>query len=148
MCIWMCGVQIQNENWGVVNEAFGYTVVYLFVDSRSVHAFHMLFVFRYSVACRSCSILKSSTVKFKRMMWCMMNSSVRYLGGGDRRTAIVSHMPLQDFRTLADVRHAPKITNATLKTTLIPSHRKQSQIRSSVSHGSVLVIAHKNQSVI
>lgn len=78
----------------------------------------------------------------------MINSSVRYLGGGDRKTAIVSHIPLQDFRTLADVKHAPKITNATLKITLMPSHKKQSQIRNNVSHGNVRVIAHKNQSVI
>lgn len=100
------------------------------------------------VACRSCSILKSSTVKFNRIIWCMMNSSVRYLGGGDRSTVMVSHIPLQDLRTLADVKHAPRMTSATLKITLIPSHRKQSQMRSNVSHGNVRVIAHKNQSVI
>lgn len=77
-----------------------------------------------------------------------MKSSVRYFGGGDRKTEIVSHIPLHDFRTLADPRQAPSITNATLKMTLMPSHKKQSQIRSNVSHGNVRVSAHKNQSVI
>lgn len=61
---------------------------------------------------------------------------------------MVSHIPLHDFRTLADPKHAPSITSATLNTTFMPSHKKQSQIRSNVSHGNVRVMAHKNQSVI
>lgn len=44
----------------------------------------------------------------------MIKSSVRYLGGGDRNTAIVSHIPLHDFRTFADPKQAPRITSATL----------------------------------
>lgn len=79
--------------------------------------FYILFVFRWSVAWRSCSILKSSTVKFNLMMWCIMNSSDMYLGGGDRSTSSVSHKPLHDFRTFADPKLAPRITSATLKMT-------------------------------
>lgn len=108
----------------------------------------MLFVLRYNVACRSCSILKSSTVKLRRIILCIIKSSLRYLAGGDLNAEIVSHIPLQDFRNLADPKHDPTITSATLNTTLMPSHKKQSQIRNSVSHGNVRVIAHKNQSVI
>lgn len=115
---------------------------------KFIGRFYMLFVLRCSVACRSCSILKSSTVRLSRIIWCMIKSSVRYFGGGDRITAIVSHIPLHDFRTFADPKQAPRITSATLNTTLMPSHRKQSQIRNNVSHGNVRVRAHKNQSVI
>lgn len=125
-----------------------YKLVVRPVDFRMFELVYMLFVLRCKVACRSCSILKSSTVRLSRIMWCMIKSSVRYLGGGDRSTAMVSHIPLHDFRTLADPKQAPSITSATLNITLMPSHRKQSQIRNNVSHGNVLVMAHKNQSVI
>lgn len=117
-------------------------------DRRCVALFYMLFVLRCSVACRSCSILKSSIVKLRRIIRCIIYSSLRYLAGGDRRAPIVSHIPLHCFRTFGDSKQAARITSATLNMTLMPSHKKQSQMRSNVSHGSVRVMAHKNQSVI
>lgn len=125
-----------------------YKLIKCRTDCRPTTAVYMLFVLRCRVAWRSCSILKSSTVRLRRMMRCMIYSSVRYLAGGERSSAMVSHIPLHLFRTFGDSRTADRITSATLKMTLIPSHRKQSQIRSSVSHGSVRVMAHRNQSVI
>lgn len=77
-----------------------------------------------------------------------IKSSDNTFGGGDRSTSSVSHRPLHVLRTLCGPKLAPSMTNATLKITLMPSQRKLSQIRSSVSHGSVRVIAHRNQSVI
>lgn len=109
---------------------------------------YMLFVRRCAIACRSCSTLKSSSVKFNRAMCNNIKSSVNIFGGGDRSTSSVSHRPLQVLRTLGGPKLAPNMTNATLKITLMPSQRKQSQIRSNVSHGSVRVIAQRNQSVI